>query len=97
MSALTDFYEFYAPLRSKYSLRLTWKTSQKETRVVIYQRNGKELVKITEEDEDTCFIRAKRELEERMKKYEQQIEIKEKTQRTGFYMDKIRESYTEKQ
>lgn len=67
MSALTDFYKFYAPLRSKYSLRLTWKTSQKETRIVIYQQNGKELVKIAEEDEDTCFIRAKRELEHKLK------------------------------
>ena len=41
--------------------------------------------------------RAKRELEERMKKYEQQIETKEKAQRAGFYMDKIRKSYVEKQ
>ena len=31
-----------------------------------------------------------------MKKYEQQTETKEKAQRAGFYMDKIRKSYAEK-
>ena len=96
MDALKDFYDFYRPLQRKYDLRMFYKTNGKETKITIRQRD-KELVKVTEETTEACFIRAKRELEERMKKYEQQIETKGKTQRAGFYMDKIRESYAEKQ
>ena len=73
-----------------------YKTNSKEAKITIRWR-GKELVKVTEETTEACFIRTKRELEERMKKYEQQTETKEKAQRAGFYMDKIRESYAEKQ
>lgn len=96
MDALKDFYELYRPLQRRYDLRMFYKTNGKETKITIRQR-GKELVKVTEENTEACFIRAKRELEERMKKYEQQNKAKEKAQRAGFYMDKIRESYAEKQ
>lgn len=96
MEALTDFYEFYRPLQRRYDLRLFYKTNGKEAKITIRQRD-KELVKVTEETTEACFIRAKRELEERMKKYEQQTKTKEKAQRAGFYMDKIRETYAEKQ
>lgn len=96
MEALTDFYKFYRPLQRRYDLRLFYKTNGKESKITIRQ-HGKELVKVTEETTEACFIRAKRELEERMKKYEQQTETKEKTQRAVFYMDKIRKSYAEKQ
>ena len=96
MDALTDFYEFYRPLQRRYDLRMFYKTNGKEVKITIWQHD-KELVKVTEETTEACFIRAKRELEERMKKYEQQTETKEKAQRAGFYMDKIRESYAEKQ
>lgn len=88
MDALKDFYDFYQPLQRKYDLRMLYRTNSKETKITIRQRD-KELVKVTEETTEACFIRAKRELEERMKKYEQQIETKEKAQRAGFYMDKI--------
>lgn len=96
MEALTDFYELYRPLQRRYDLRMFYKTNGKEAKITIRKRD-KELVKVTEETTEACFIRAKRELEERMKKYEQQTETKEKAQRAGFYMDKIRESYAEKQ
>lgn len=96
MDALKDFYDFYRPLQRKYDLRMFYRTNSKETKITIRQRD-KELVKATEETTEACFIRAKRELEERMKKYEQQNKAKEKAQRAGFYMDKIRESYAEKQ
>ena len=69
MEALTDFYELYRPLQRRYDLRLFYKTNGKETKITIRQ-HGKELVKVTEETTEACFIRAKRELEERMKKYE---------------------------
>ena len=82
MDSLKDFYDFYRPLQRKYDLRMFYRTNSKEVKITIRWR-GKELVK--------------RELEERMKKYEQQTETKEKAQRAGFYMDKIRKSYAEKQ
>ena len=96
METLIDFYDFYRPLQKKYELRMFYKTNSKEAKITIRWRS-KEIVKVTEETTEACFIRTKRELEERMKKYEQQTETKEKAQRAGFYMDKIRESYTEKQ
>lgn len=96
MDSLKDFYKFYRPLQRKYDLRMFYKTNGKETKITIRQRD-KELVKVTEENTEACFIRAKRELEERMKKYEQQTEAKEKAQRAGFYVDKVRKSYVEKQ
>lgn len=88
MDSLKDFYDFYRPLQRKYDLQMIYKTNSKETKITIRWR-GKELVKVAEETTEACFIRAKRELEERMKKYEQQTETKEKAQRAGFYMDKI--------
>lgn len=96
MEALKDFYKFYRPLQRRYDLRLFYRTNGKEAKITIRQQ-GKELVKVTEETTEACFNRTRRELEERMKKYEQQTETKEKAQRAGFYMDKIRESYAEKQ
>lgn len=96
METLKDFYDFYRPLQRKYDLRMFYKTNSKEAKITIRQRD-KEIVKVTEENTEACFSRTKRELEERMKKYEQQTETKEKAQRAGFYMDKIRESYAEKQ
>lgn len=96
MDTLKDFYDFYRPLQRKYDLQMIYKTNSKETKITIRWR-GKELVKVAEETTEACFIRARRELEERMKKYEQQTETKEKAQRAGFYMDKIRKSYVEKQ
>ena len=52
--------------------------------------DGKDLDLKTEAGQNISLARnAKRELEERMKKYEQQTETKEKAQRAGFYMDKI--------
>lgn len=96
MDTLKDFYKFYRPLQRKYDLQMIYKTNSKETKIIIRWR-GKELVKVAEETTEACFSRTKRELEERIKKYEQQTETKEKAQRAGFYMDKIRESYTEKQ
>ena len=95
MEALKDFYDFYRPLQRKYDLRMFYKTNSKEAKITIRWR-GKEIVKVAEETTEACFIRTKRELEERMKKYEQQTET-EKAQRAGFYMDKIREGYAEKQ
>ena len=95
MEALKDFYDFYRPLQRKYDLRMFYKTNSKEAKITI-RRCGKEIVKVAEETTEACFIRTKRELEERMKKYEQHTET-EKAQRAGFYMDKIRESYAEKQ
>ena len=95
MEALKDFYDFYRPLQRKYDLRTFYKTNSKEAKITIRWR-GKEIVKVTEETTEACFIRTKREREERMKKDEQQTETKEKAQRAGFYMDEIRESYTEK-
>ena len=96
MDTLKDFYELYRPLQRRYDLRMFYKTNGNETKITIRQRD-KELVKVAEENTEACFIRTRRELEERMKKYEQHIETKEKAQRAGFYMDKIRESYVEKQ
>lgn len=96
MDSLKGFYDFYRPLQRRYDLRMFYKTNGKEAKITIRQ-HGKELVKVTEETTETCFIRARRELEERMKKYEQQTETKEKAQRAGFYVDKIRKSYAEKQ
>lgn len=96
MGSLKDFYNFYRPLQRKYGLQMIYKTNSKEAKIIIRWR-GKELVKVTEETTKACFIRAKRELEEKMEKYEQQTKTKEKAQRAGFYMDKIRKDYTEKQ
>lgn len=96
MDSLKDFYDFYRPLQRKYDLQMIYKTNSKEAKITI-RWHGKEIVKVTEETTEACFSRTKRELEERMKKYEQQTETKEKAQRAGFYMDKIRESYAEKQ
>ena len=96
MEALKDFYDFYRPLQRKYDLRMFYKTNSKEAKITIRWR-GKEIVKVAEETTEACFIRTKRELEEKKKKYEQQTETKEKAQRARFYMDKIRESYAEKQ
>ena len=96
MEALKDFYDFYRPLQRKYDLRMFYKTNSKEAKITIRWR-GKDIVKVTEETTEACFIRTKREHEERMKNYEQQTETKEKAQRAGFYMDKIRERYAEKQ
>lgn len=83
MDALKDFYDFYRPLQRKYDLRMLYRTNSKETKITIRQRD-KELVKVTEETTEACFIRAKRELEERMKKYEQQTETKEKHKEPDF-------------
>ena len=77
MDALKDFYDFYRPLQRKYDLQMIYKTNSKETKITIRWR-GKEIVKVAEETTEACFIRARRELEERMKKYEQQTETKEK-------------------
>lgn len=96
MDALKDFYDFYRPLQRRYDLRMFYKTNGKETKITIRWR-GKELVKVAEETTEACFIRARRELEERMKKYEQQTETKEKAQRAGSYVDKIRKDYVKKQ
>lgn len=95
MDTLKDFYDFYRPLQRKYDLRMCYRTNSRGAKITI-RRCGKEIVKVTEETTEACFSRTKRELEERMKKYEQQTETKEKAQRAGFYMDKIRESYAEK-
>ena len=96
MENLKDFYDFYRPLQRKYDLQMFYKTNSKEAKITIRWR-GKEIVKVAEETTEACFIRTKRELEERMKKYEQQTETKEKAQRAGFYRDKSCESYAEKQ
>lgn len=96
MDTLKDFYKFYRPLQRGYDLRMFYKTNGKEAKITIRWR-GKELVKVAEETTEACFNRTRRELEERMKKYEQQTETKEKAQRAGFYVDKIRKSYAEKQ
>lgn len=96
MDSLKDFYNFYRPLQRKYDLRMFYKTNSKEAKITIRQHD-KELVKVAEETAEACFIRAKRELEKGMKKYEQQTETKEKAQRAGFYVGKIRKSYAEKQ
>lgn len=66
MSALADFYDFYAPMRAKYGLRLTMSSSAKQTRITIYE-DGKELVKVVEDEYDVCYIRARRELEAKLK------------------------------
>lgn len=84
MGSLKDFYDFYRPLQRKYDLQMIYKTNSKETKITIRWR-GKELVKVTEENTEACFSRTKRELEERMKKYEQQTETKEKAQRVGLW------------
>ena len=96
MENLKDFYDFYRPLQRKYDLRMFYKTNSKEAKITIRWR-GKEIVKVAEEPTEACFIRTQLELEKKKKKYEQQTETKEKAQRAGFYMDKIRESYAEKQ
>lgn len=69
MDSLKDFYDFYRPLQRKYDLRMFYKTNGKEAKITIRQRD-KELVKVTEETTEACFTRTRRELEERMKKYE---------------------------
>ena len=89
MDSLKDFYDFYRPLQRKYDLQMIYKTNSKETKITIRWR-GKEIVKVAEETTDACFNRTRR-------KYEQQTKTKEKAQRAGFYMDKIRKSYAEKQ
>ena len=66
MSALTDFYDFYAPMRAKYGLRLTMSSNAKQTKITIYE-GRKELVKVVEDEYDACYIRAKRELEAKLK------------------------------
>lgn len=66
MSALADFYDFYTPMRAKYGLRLTMSSNAKQTKITIYE-NGKELVKVAEDEYDVCYIRAKRELEAKLK------------------------------
>lgn len=66
MSALTDFYDFYAPMRAKYGLRLTMSSNTKQTKITIYE-GRKELVKVVEDEYDVCYIRAKRELEAKLK------------------------------
>ena len=66
MSALTDFYDFYAPMRAKYGLRLTMSSNAKQTKIIIYE-GRKELVKVVEDEYDVCYIRAKRELEAKLK------------------------------
>lgn len=96
MDALKDFYDFYRPLQRRYDLRMFYKTNSKETKITVRQRD-KEIVKVTEENTEVCFSRTRRELEERMKKYEQQTETKEKAQRAGSYVDKIRKDYVKKQ
>ena len=67
MENLKDFYELYRPLQRKYDLRMFYKTNSKEAKITIRWR-GKEIVKVAEETTEACFIRTKRELEERMKK-----------------------------
>lgn len=37
MSALVDFYDFYAPMRAKYGLRLTMSSNTKQTKITIYE------------------------------------------------------------
>ena len=69
MDTLKDFYKFYRPLQRKYDLQMIYKTNSKEAKITIRWR-GKELVKVAEETTEACFSRTKRELEERMKKYE---------------------------
>ena len=66
MSALTDFYDFYAPMRAKYGLRLTMSSNTKQTKITIYE-GRKELVKVVEDEYNVCYIRAKRELEAKLK------------------------------
>lgn len=66
MSALADFYDFYAPMRAKYGLRLVMSSNAKQTRITIYE-GGKELVKVAEDEYDVCYIRARRELEAKLK------------------------------
>ncbi len=66
MSAMTDFYNFYAPLRTEYGLRLVMSSNAKQTRITIYE-GRKELVKVAEEEYDVAYTRAKRELEARLK------------------------------
>ena len=66
MSALIDFYDFYAPMRAKYGLRLTMSSNTKQTRITIYE-GRKELLKVVEDEYDACYIRAKRELEAKLK------------------------------
>lgn len=66
MSALTDFYDFYAPMRAKYGLRLTMSSNAKQTKITIYE-GRKELVKVVEDEYDACYIRVKRELEAKLK------------------------------
>lgn len=84
MDTLKDFYNFYRPLQRKYDLQMIYKTNSKEAKITI-RWHGKEIVKVTEETTEACFSRTKRELEERMKKHEQQTETKEKAQRVGLW------------
>ena len=69
MDSLKDFYDFYRPLQRRYNLQMIYKTNSKEAKITIRWR-GKELVKVAEETTEACFNRTRRELEERMKKYE---------------------------
>ena len=66
MSALVGFYDFYAPMREKYGLRLTMSSNAKQTKITIYE-GRKELIKVVEDEYDVCYIRAKRELEAKLK------------------------------
>lgn len=77
MDALKDFYDFYRPLQRRYDLRMFYKTNGKETKITIRWR-GKELVKVAEETTEACFIRARRELEERMKNMSNKLKPKKK-------------------
>lgn len=92
MSALTDFYDFYAPMRSKYGLRLTMSSNSKETRITIHE-GRKELVKVAEEEYDLCYIRARRELEERLKKRgnSQCINTKQGDSHSEYVKDRLRQ------
>ena len=63
---MTDFCDFYAPMRAKYGLRLTMSSNTKQTKITIYE-GRKELVKAVEDEYDVCYIRAKKELEAKLK------------------------------
>lgn len=83
MDTLKDFYYFYRPLQRKYDLQMIYKTNSKEAKITIRWR-GKELVKVTEETTEACFIRAKRELEERMKNMSNKLKLRKKHKEPDF-------------
>lgn len=83
MDSLKDFYDFYRPLQRKYDLQMFYRTNSKEAKITIRWR-GKELVKVTEETTEACFIRAKRELEERMKNMSNKLKPKKKHKEPDF-------------